>query len=108
MFAFGIVLTLCAWLCLSLGLPRHAGTSPSPSPPLRARRISGWLLLAAGPAWFVAGWGWEFGLVYWAAVLMLCAIACVLLLARWPRHAPRAAFVLCCAVLVLVWLAPTP
>jgi hypothetical protein len=106
MFALGIVLTLCAWLCLGLGLPRHAGATSPES--LRARRAAGWLLLAAGPAWFVAGWGWEFGLVYWAAVLMLCAIACVLLLARWPRHAPRAALVLCFGVLALSWLAPTP
>lgn len=106
MFALGICLTLWAWLSLGSGLPRHAGVAP-PRPP-RARRIAGWLLLAAGPVWFVAGWGWEFGLVYWAAVLMLSAIACVLLLARWPRHASRAALVLCSGILALSWLAPIP
>lgn len=105
MFALGICLTLWAWGLLSLGLPRHAADAMRPVR-LRARRAAGWTLLAAGPVWFVAGWGWEFGLVYWAAVLMLCAIVWVLLLARWPRQGLRVAVVLSGLILALSWLAP--
>jgi hypothetical protein len=106
MFALGSGLILWAWVNLSLGLPRHAGIAVPPQR-LRARRLAGGLLLALSPAVFVAGWGWEFGLVYWAAMLMLCAIAWVLVLARWPRRRLRAAVVLSLVILALSWLAPS-
>ena len=105
MFALGSCLILWAWVGLSLGLPRHGRAGLPPSRQC-ARRLAGWLLLATSPAVFVAGWGWEFGLVYWAAMLMLCAIAWVLVLARWPQRRLRAAVVLSLVIGALSWLAP--
>lgn len=109
MLAIGICLMFWAWVMLSLGLPRHAGASVAATPPaLRARRAIGWALLAAGPAWFVFGWGWELGLVYWSVTLMLCAIAWVLLMARWPRGGLRLAVAVSGPVLVLGGLLVLP
>jgi hypothetical protein len=105
MFALGSCLILWAWVGLSLGLPRHGGTALPPGRQ-RARRLAGWMLLALSPVVFIGGGGWEFGLVYWAAMLMLCAIAWVLVLAGWPRRRLRAAFLLSVVILALSWLAP--
>lgn len=109
MLAIGICLAFWAWVMLSLGLPRHATTTGVvASPALRARRVIGWVLLAAGPAWFVVGWGWELGLVYWSVTLMLCAIAWVLLMTRWPRGGLRLAVAASCPVLAVGGLLALP
>lgn len=102
MLAIGICLSLWVWVMLSLGLPRHAAeTAIAASPALRARRVVGWALLLAGPAWFILGWGWELGLVYWATALMLSAMVWVLLMTRWPRGGLRLAVAVSGPVLTL-------
>jgi len=47
----------------------------------RAFVVGGGFALAAAFAWLVVTDGWEFGPVRWAALLCLCALAWVLLLA---------------------------
>lgn len=79
------VLVALAWYLLILAVPRHQPVLlGKPLAPGRARaaRIAGWVALVASLAGFVQAIGWEQGPVFWAAVLMLAAIAWVLLLTR--------------------------
>ena len=84
MIALVIVLSLAGWALLALGLSGHHrawfGTSPSPSR-RRFLRGTGWACLPL--AWWLAveGHGYELGSVYWAAMLMLAALAWALVMA---------------------------
>ena len=84
MIALVIAVNLAGWALLALGLSGHHrawfGRAPSP---LRRRllRASGWACLPL--AWWLAvlAQGYELGSVYWAATLMLAALAWALVMA---------------------------
>lgn len=89
MLWIGFCVVLWAWCLLSLGMPRHHDAvllRPSTQARRRVLRGLGWILLLAGFAWFVGWKGWELGTVFWAAALMLSAIAWVLAMALVPRR----------------------
>lgn len=84
-------LMLAAWCLLSLAQPKHheallrrkAATATT-----RSLRVFGALLLCIGLAACVHARGWEQGPVFWAATLMLSALAWVLWLTLLtPRRA---------------------
>tara|TARA_R110002020_G_scaffold26323_10_gene85056 strand:+ start:980 stop:1315 length:336 start_codon:yes stop_codon:yes gene_type:complete len=84
MIALLIAVNLAGWALLALGLAGHHrawfGTAPSPSR-RRFLRVSGWACLPL--AWWLAvlAQGYELGSVYWAATLMLAALAWALVMA---------------------------
>lgn len=84
----GFALCVAAWLLLSLGLPKHfqalRGRAPSERE-MRMLRGTGWITLAISLALFVTDRGWEYGPVFWFAVLMLTAVAWTLTLAFVAR-----------------------
>ncbi|KAA2285129.1 DUF3325 domain-containing protein [Arenimonas fontis] len=86
--ALVFLVCLAAWVLLGLGLPRHARQMFGRAlPPGLARsvRFLGWLGLPLGLILAIAAEGASFGSVYWAASLMLAAMAWVLVLAWRDR-----------------------
>lgn len=84
-----LALAMVAWMLLALGLPRHHkavfGADPSPGT-CRLSRAAGWTLLPLAFAVAVAAHGWGQGPIFWAASLVLGALAWVLLMTLWPRR----------------------
>lgn len=89
MLMIGFSVVLWAWCLLGLGLPRHhqavLGRAPGATT-RRAMRTGGWLMLAAGLAWFVGWKGWAQGPIFWSAALVLAALAWVLAMTLVPRR----------------------
>lgn len=89
MLLAGLCLALWAWCCLSLGLPQHH-LAVLRRPPTHARsrwlRIAGWAQLMAGFMWFTGWQGWQLGLIFWSAALVVTAIVWVLLMTLLPRR----------------------
>ena len=78
-------LGLVAWATLSLGLPKHFRGLLGRDPSLGERkflRAIGWCTLVAMCAACVAAYGWEFGSVYAAVLMMLTALAWALWMTR--------------------------
>ena len=78
-------LGLVAWATLSLGLPKHFRALLARDPSLGERkflRAIGWSTLVAMCAVCVAAYGWEFGSVYAAVLMMLTALAWALWMTR--------------------------
>jgi hypothetical protein len=89
MVALALLLCIAAWASLSLGMPRHhqalLGAMPTPTR-RRLLRGGGWLLLAAAFALCMAAYGTGQGPIFWAAAMVLAAIAWVLLLTFASRR----------------------
>ncbi|MCF7220692.1 DUF3325 domain-containing protein [Marilutibacter chinensis] len=89
MLGLVLALSLTAWILLALGLPRHHkavfGTDPAPAR-RRLLRAAGWCLLPLGFAVAAADRGWGQGPIFWAASLVIAALAWVLLMTLWPRR----------------------
>lgn len=94
MLWLGFAVSLLAWCLLSLGMEKHyAQVFAGRYDARRARvwRAFGWALHAAAFAGFAAWKGWEFGPIFWAAVLMLSALAWSLSLTLWPKASAKLA-----------------
>ncbi|KAB8198130.1 DUF3325 family protein [Lysobacter maris] len=88
---FGVVLALSigAWMLLALGLPRHRQAVFGAAASDRGGhllRLAGWSLLPLAFAIAVEDHGWGQGPIFWAAALVIAALAWVLLMALWPRR----------------------
>lgn len=95
MLWLGLCVGIAAWCLLSLGLEKHhrqAFAGAFRPKRARAMRAVGWVLLAADFAWFVQGWGWAQGPIFWTAALIVSALAWSLALTLWPKASPKLAF----------------
>jgi hypothetical protein len=82
MVALAWLLCFAAWALLSLGMPKHHQALLGAALPAARRRLlrgGGWLLLAAAFALCMAAYGTGQGPIFWAAAMVLGAIAWVLL-----------------------------
>lgn len=94
MLWLGFAVSTLAWCLLSLGMEKHHAQVFAARYDARHARVlrgCGWALHAAAFAGFAAWKGWEFGPIFWAAVLMLSALAWSLVLTLWPKASARLA-----------------
>jgi hypothetical protein len=104
---FAFAFAQLAWVLFALAMPRHQGAVLARRLPPRGDmtlRVTAWCLLGASFGVSLHAKGWVQGPIFWGAVLVLTAIACVLLLAFVPRHSASIAVVLAVVMCAIGWL----